>query len=752
MRMNFIKKHFPKALLLSAIIFAGCSSSTKAPSTENTSTAPKAKVETQVYGVNLDTVKAGKFDTGKMWTFDNPPVDYFEETYGFRPDEMWLNKVRMSALRFASWCSASFVSEDGLVMTNHHCGRGTVTDVQREGEDLHRDGFYAQTLADERRVPELYVDQLVEIADVTKEVQDAINSGSTDEDKMLNKSRKISEIEDRAKEKGLIGQVITFYKGGKYSLYSFKRYKDVRLVFAPEDQLGFYGGDFDNFTYPRYSLDMTFFRVYDDNGNPLKTENYFKWSPNGAKAGEPVFVVGNPGRTNRLNTVAQLEYARDVQYPAGLSMINGMIDVYKQMLAKHPEKKAEINDRIFGMTNSQKVYIGMIKGLNDPVLMQRKRDFEKNFRDAINAKPELKEKYGKTWDEIEASRNESKKNANKLNAFSMNPFASSEYFIAAKNLISYAEGNKKYQNLEKDSLINEITPDDFDREIAELKLVNQINMIIANLGQNDPLVQKYFGNRKGKDAANYLLGQSNLDDQNGIENFVSKSKEEILNSNDPFINFILETRGQVEEMMASEKALRLKDEVSNQLLGQAIFEVYGTSIPPDATFSLRIADGVVKGYEYNGTIAPHQTTFYGLYDRYHSFGKEYPWWDLPQKWANPPAEFDLEVPMNFVSTNDIIGGNSGSPVINQSAEIVGLAFDGNIESLPGNFIFTTEANRTVNVASQGMMEAIQDLYQAKRLSEELKNGKISEVAPVKVSDEKPVKEPKSKVKANASQN
>ncbi|MCE1166131.1 MAG: S46 family peptidase, partial [Bacteroidetes bacterium] len=354
-------------------------------------------------GVNLDTVKAHKFDNGKMWTFDFPPLDYFQSEYGFRPSQDWLDKVRMSALRFADYCSASFVSEDGLVMTNHHCGRESVSQVQKEGEDLHQDGFIAAKLEDERKVPGLFVDQLVQIIDVTKEVQSAIDKGKDAEEKDDFKFQAVSGIEKKFTEgKTKICQVVTLYNGGVYSAYIYRRYNDVRLVFAPEDQAGFFGGDPDNFTYPRYNLDCTFFRVYDDTGRPLKVDNFFRWSSDGAAPGEPIFVVGNPGSTSRLLTMAQLEYNRDISYPLILNYINNFVDSLRREIVKNPDKEKELNNTLFEYTNSQKVYKGTVKGLNDLVLMQRKRDFEKKFRAAVDANPKLKEKYGKVWDNIAA--------------------------------------------------------------------------------------------------------------------------------------------------------------------------------------------------------------------------------------------------------------------------------------------------------------------------------------------------------------
>lgn len=730
MAHNLITNPMKYGLIALFLFLVGCSSSTQMQQTK-TDYVPKVP---QMHGIVLDTVKAQRFDTGRMWTFDYPPLDYFEDEYNFRPSNEWLDKVRMSALRFATYCSASFVSEDGLVMTNHHCSRESITNISDEGEDLHTKGFFAQTLADERRVPELFVDQLVLIKDVTAEVQKAIDEGFTEQEKIANKNAKVKELESKYKEEtGLEIQVITLYNGGAYSLYGFKRYNDVRAVFVPETELGYFGGDPDNFTYPRYALDFTFFRVYDDDGKPLKTENYFKWNENGAEEGEPVFVVGNPGRTNRLNTVAQLEYMRDVQYPRTLDMLNALVKIYTKIVASNPPNKDEMQDRLFSFENSQKAYTGMLKGLRDPMLMQRKIDFEKNFKDAVNSKPALKNQYTDLWDKLTETRSEVRTFANEFTTFQLNPLVSSKYFFIAQGLIKAAEQLKlpederlpEYQGEDLEATIAELFPEDLDEEMEKMILELQVNGMVQYVGNSHPVVANFTGGKTGMTTVNDVLSRSKVKTKDGLIALAKKGGEAILSSDDPFIQYNIATQPIIADMRKKMNEISARESNYVQMLGRALFEVYGTSIPPDASFSLRIADGVVAGYPYNGTVAPAMTTFYGLYDRYYSFKGKFPW-SLPEKWQNPPAEFRLETPVNFVSTNDIVGGNSGSPVINRNAEVVGLAFDGNIESLPGNFIFTTETNRSVSVHSAGMIEAIGNLYKAQRLYDELKTSKIPE--------------------------
>jgi hypothetical protein len=705
--------------LFAALTIIGCSAT------------KEASVKT--YGwIDPDTITAGKFDMGKMWTFEYPPTDYFKDEYSFTPSQQWFDHARMSALRFADYCSASFVSADGLIMTNDHCARESIVEVQKEGEDLSENGFYAETLEDERTVPGLYVDQLVLIRDVTSEIQAEIDKGKTEREKLMNEDAAISEIEYRESEaNSLEVSVVPLYNGGKYSLYGYKRYTDVRLVFVPESQIGFFGGDPDNFTYPRYNLDCSFFRVYNEEGVPLETDNFFKWSPKGVVPGEPVFVVGNPGSTERLKTVSQLEYFRDVQYPQTLDKINGLISIYNDMIKENPDKEDELTVGLLRYQNSQKAYKGILEGLRNPVLMHRKKDFEKKFKQTVKSNPRLNQKYGNLWDDIDKAESELKNTSNELFAISLDPLTTPEYFYISKDILNLAEELKLpesrrsegYKKSEIDSTIEEIFPSDFDYSYNNKLLKMKLELMIKYLGREHPLVKKFTNGLNATEAADYLIKNSQFTSAERVKSLIGKGPDAVLKSNDPFVFFHNYSEERLSSLKSRLSTLLSKGEIAERSLGKALFEVYGTSIPPDATFTLRISDGVVKGFPYNGTVAPPIVTFYGLYDRYYSFNKAHPW-DLPERWHDP-KDLELELPFNFVSTNDIIGGSSGSPVINKNAEIVGLAFDGNIQSLPGNFIFREEENRLVSVHSLGMIEALQKIYNAERLTEELLSGKVT---------------------------
>lgn len=681
--------------------------------------------------VNLDTVRSQKFDTGKMWSFDYPPVDFFKQTYDFTPDESWFEDVRLSALRLPN-CTSSFVSEDGLMMTNHHCARGLLDLLKKEGEDLVKNGFFATTLAEERKIPNYYADQLIIIKDVTDEVQTAAQSGANADEKAKNKAAKIKELTDNfTKETGLIAQVVSLFNGAKFSLYGYKRYSDIRLVFAPDMQIAYFGGDYDNFTYPRYNLDCSFLRAYENDKPVNSSEYFFKFSQDGIKPGEPIFTVGNPGTTQRLKTVAQLEYYRDVTYRNQAYTLDTYYDLLEKLKSVEPKRADEFEKIRVGIGNSQKVVSSIYKGLVDPYLMARKKDFQKKLQEAVWNNPELKDQFGIVWENIEKTRGEMRKYGPKMTAYSLNPNMSAKYFTIAKNMVDLAKELQKpedqrtaqYKAAKLDSTINALYPEKFDKLMEDTKLEIQAGLIRMNLGDNDAIVKKLFGDKKGKDAVKYILSNSIFGDRDDVIDLAKKGIEEIMKSTDPFIYFINETQDKLPELQKLAREVTSTEQVFDDMLGQAIFKVYGTSIPPDANFTLRISDGTLKGWDYNGTKAPLFTTFYGLYDRWFSFGKEYPW-DLHESWKKVPADFNLDTPFNFISTNDIVGGNSGSAIINQNAEVVGLAFDGNMDSIVGNFIYMPHNNRCVAVDARALVHAIDKIYKADRLANELKDGKL----------------------------
>lgn len=721
--MKIAKSLLIAVSLISILYLTGCSSTSKVQTSQKSNLIPDLR---------LDTVTSSTRDMGTMWTFEEPPLDYFENKYNFSPGEQWLKDVRMSALKFASWCSASFVSEDGLIMTNHHCVDMIIPRIEEEDEDLEKTGFYAEKLSEERKVPYLFVDQLVLIRDVTEKVKTAGDEAENENEKSKLIREKINELEKKySEDTGLICKVTPLYSGAKYSLYGYRRYNDVRAVFITEPAMGLFGGIPDNFSYPRYDMDCAFLRAYNEEGEPVQTEHFFKFSEDGAIKGEPIFVVGNPVSTKRLKTVSQLLYMRDHSYRNRSFMLNGLLEVYEEMVKEYPDSAEEYEELKFMIGNAAEAVKGQYEGLRDPYVMTKKKDFEEKFKSKVMADPKLKKKYGSIWKGLDNLQEEKMKFAGKISAYSVNPRFSSEYFFIAQELVDLAEQlqlpneqrQPKFKEENVDSTISAIFPNDFDKHYNKKILALQADYMTMNLGKDDPLLTKIFNGNKGKKAAEYALSNSSITSEEEVRELAKAGSEAILNSDDPFIHFVLNTRDELKKLKKKQSEIEKTEKELEQKLGKALYAVYGDSVPPDATFTLRISDGMMKKYEYNGTEAPVRTTFYGVYDKYHSHDKEEPW-KITDKWKNPSSEFDMEVPYNFISTNDIIGGNSGSPVINEDKEVVGVAFDGNTESLPGNFIFDPTSNRMVSVASEGIIESLSDIYQADRLVMELKNGKI----------------------------
>lgn len=656
----------------------------------------------------------GPHDFGKMWTFENPPKDWFREAYNYDLDQHWFDEGRESSLRFASWCSASFVSPDGLVMTNHHCSQPVVSDLQKDGENFDRQGFYAPTLADERRNPELFVEQLIRVADVTDKINNITKGATTDEQKLAKQQEAFASVQKEYSNnpdwKDLRTQVVTYYSGGKYSLYGYKRYDDVRLVFIPEQELGFFGGDPDNFTYPRYALDVTFWRVYDENGKPLNTSgNYFKFNPDGVKDGTPVFVIGNPGSTERYRTVSQLEYDRDYRYPVDIEFYTNRMKLLEEQYAMSPDD--DTKNTIFGLSNSLKAIKGTLRGLHDPELFARKVKMEQKIR--ANA-------AGKTyWDDMQSYYNVLSKYGSEVRFLS--PTALSGQVLplmyTIHEYIKLAEANPESTELEgMEKQMMELAP-----AVNKPEEVKKFAMVLSELQKfaqaDDEYIRTILDGRTPEAAAKEILKETVFASEKNLDKLLDKSTKKFIRKKDPLIH-AAELLGEeynkaVHEFQSTGVARKqIEQNVANE-----VFKVYGNALPPDATFTLRISDGIVKSYEYNGTVAPIKTTYFGLYDRHYSNDGKFPW-NLPARWLDPPMDL-MKAPMNFICTADIIGGNSGSPIINVNREVVGLVFDGNIESLPGKFIFDTETNRTVAVHAGGIIAALRYIYKADRLVSEL---------------------------------
>ncbi|HEU4557095.1 MAG TPA: S46 family peptidase [Longimicrobium sp.] len=655
-----------------------------------------------------DTFRARPFDTGRMWTFDFPPLDYLQRTYNFRPTQAWLDNVRSAALRFATWCSASFVSPTGLVLSNHHCAVPTLEGVQRQGEDLLTNGFLAATLADERRAPGLFVEQLVTIEDVTRQMTAPLEGAGTDAEKATAQTAVRRQLEQPDSARKMRYQVVEFYNGGRYSRYGYRRYDDVRLVFVPEQQIAFFGGDPDNFNYPRYALDMSLYRVYDDNGQPLRPANYLRWSTTGARENDLVFMVGNPGSTQRQLTNAQLEFLRDVTQSAQLAVNRARREAILAIGRRDEARRLQLRDELFSIENSIKAVQGRYEGEADPAFFGRKVAWERDFRAAVGRNPQLQQRYGARWDSITAIQAAKRQLAPGI---VWNGYLNYGPLGNAIALVRAAEPNG--------TSFRSAAMARTDRSAAEQEVEMAALLNVARQRTpNDSLLATVLNGRTPEVAAREIVAGWTLADTTARRTLLQGGAAAVAASNDPVIALARRIAPTLAARNAAWQALQARENVHRAQLGRAFYEVYGTNVPPDATFTLRLADGVVKGYEAGGMMHPWHTTFYGLYNRALGF-EEKGDFDLPRRWERPPPGLDLATPFNFVSTNDIIGGNSGSPVLNRNMEVVGLVFDGNLESLPGNFIFDESQNRSISVHSAGILAVLRHYYNATRIVNEL---------------------------------
>jgi hypothetical protein len=681
------------------------------------------------YVADYDTVRAGRFDAGRMFTLDELPRDYFQETYDFTPTEDWLEHARLGALRFATYCSASFVSADGLILTNHHCARESVTQAGLEdGADYNEDGFYARSMDEEKPIEGLFVEQLIEIVDVTDEVNAAADAAADAAARQGAIQGAITAIQDRmtgergGEESGTRVQVVTLYSGGQYKAYVYTRYDHIRLVFAPETQLGYFGGDPDNFTFPRYCLDFSLFRAVDENGDPLQVEHFFPFDPTGTDPGELVFVLGNPGSTTRMQTLAQLEYRRDFNEPLLTEALRAREELLGAWLAENPDapEAPELTDTWFSLGNSRKAYEGRVRGLRDPYIMARKRAAEQDFLAALGEDPALQAEYGDVVDLIAENRAAARPTAGLYGAFvGFGPGSALESVTLQRALLAfqYASAASDDQRAQIRETLESLT--DHPADLEEAFIAQRLRDFETHLGADAGL-----DGRTPEEAAREIVQRSALVTTEGAMALLDGGDVMA----DPAVAAVAAVMPRLQAFQQGNAANNAALGALGARLARARFGLYGTSVPPDATFTLRISDGVVRGYPYNGTTAPSYTTMFGLFDRYysHCVAGDLPMedcpWRLPERWLEAMGDLDLTTPMNFVSTNDIIGGNSGSPMLDRDLNVVGIIFDGNIESLPGNYIFIDTYNRTVSVDVRAMLAALEEVYGMDRVATELRNG------------------------------
>jgi len=663
-----------------------------------------------------------------MWTFNNVPRAEIKKKYGFEITDAWLKKVQMASVRFNNGGSGSFVSPNGLVLTNYHIVEDIVNEVSTPEKDLAKEGFLARTRADEIKAPSLELNVLMSIEDVTSRVNGAVKAGATDAEAFAARRAEIAAIEgESTKGTGLRSDVVTLYQGGQYNLYRYKKYTDVRLVFVPEFQAAFFGGDPDNFNFPRFNIDMALVRVY-ENDQPVHPESYFKWSTTGAKDGSLVFVTGNPGSTSRLDTVAHLQDLRDNAIPILLRLLERRETMLKKYMAMGEEQTRQAQNELNSVQNALKVYRGQIAGLKDPSLLARKMKEEEALRKSIAANPDRQKMYGDAWDAIAKAHQNYPSYIRERRIFDQAGGFNTTYFNYARTLVRLADESAKpngerlpeYTDARRASLEQALySPAPIHTDFEKLKLADSLGFMVELLGADNALVKQVLDGKTPEARADELIAGTKLGDVEFRKELAKGGKAAIEASNDPMI-----VVARLIDPKAREARKRYETEITGveranyAKIAKALFETEGTKLYPDATFTLRLSYGAVQGYMENGKKVVPFTTLGGLYARADSFKQEFPY-NLPQRWLDKKSAIDLNTPFNFVSTNDIIGGNSGSPTINQNGELVGLIFDGNIQSLVGDFMYDPSINRAISVDSRGMLEVLKKVFGANEIIAEL---------------------------------
>lgn len=677
--------------------------------------------------VTLSFGPAAHADEG-MWTFNNFPSKNVAQKYGFDPSAAWLDHVRAASLRIAGGCSASFISPHGLVMTNYHCVVDCVKSLSTSQQNFVESGFAAQAPGEERKCPDFELDQLTEIRDVTSDVRGALAGKTGDAANMALRAETAKLQQSCGSDPRIRCDLVSLYHGGVYDLYRYKRFNDIRLVFSPEFDAGFFGGDPDNFNFPRFDFDIGLVRAYENN-QPITSTDYFRWSKAGSKEGQLVFVSGNPGGTSRELTVSQLGFERDKELPdaiAGIAEYRGMLE---QFIETGPEQGREAKEDEFFVANYFKVEVGRQQALVDPKFFDIKVNEEKQLRDSVRARPKLAPEE-KAWDDIAQLQAERAKLNARHSEVGHNYFFQSGLLGAAINLVRIpverAKPNgERLSEYTDQSLVERkeelLATVPYYKDLQELRLRFAFTGVQRDLGADDPFVRKMLGNESPEQLAHRLASSTHLDDVKVRESLFNGGQGAIEASNDPMIQFATLIDP---DLRAVRKEYEAKIEAPTRDAAERIaklrFAVYGTSIDPDATFTARLNFGMVKGFDdAQGRWVKPYTEFAGLYERANGA----PPFVLPQRWLDAKSKLSLSTPMNLSTTNDIIGGNSGSPLINQDAEIVGLIFDGNIFSLGGDYGYDPTSNRAVAVDSRALLEGLRTVYHFDRIVNEIESAR-----------------------------
>lgn len=655
-----------------------------------------------------------------MWLFNAVPKAQLKSSHNFEPTQQWLDHVMLSSVRFNSGGSASFVSSQGLVLTNHHVASDTLYKLSTAERNYNEDGFLAATMADEIKTPDLELNQLISIEDVTAVVNTAIKDSMTSQEAGKARQAKMAAIEKESLDAtGLRSDVVTLYGGGRYHLYRYKKYTDVRLVWAPEAGSAFFGGDADNFEYPRFCLDVTLFRVY-ENGKPAKIDHFLKMDPNGAKEQDLVFVSGNPGRTRRILTHDAIEYQRDVAMPRTMNILRRKEVLMQQYALAGPEQQRRSRDDLFGIQNSRKAYTGMLAGLQDPSFPATKKREEAELLGRIAQDPKLAP-LQKAWEQISDAQSKRREWITKQASLRSKLYGIAETLVLMASEDSKSSGDRlrEFRASNRESLEQELfseapTYEDLER----IQLADELSRLAEDRGGNDPLVRAALAGKSPRQRAAEIIANTKLMSVAERKKLAASGTQGLFDSKDPLVQ--LAKAMEVEYRRAHEAADSIEEQERQAYakITEAKFAVGGDSVYPDATFTLRLAYGKVLGYESDGKKVPARTTLAGAFQHETLHLNKDPW-ILPKSWHAAKGKMKSDTPFNFVCTADIIGGNSGSPVVSRDGAMVGIIFDGNIESLTADFYYTEKVSRAVAVHIAGVLESLRTIYNAPQLAEEM---------------------------------
>lgn len=675
-----------------------------------------------------------------MWLLNDPPREHLKKKYDFDLTDAWLKNAMLASVRLNSGGSGGFVSPEGLLVTNHHVAADSVQKLSKPGFDLYTDGFYAATREAELKCPDLEVNVLQEILDVTQEVNAAVTDKMTPAEAFAARRAVMAKIEKESLDQtGLRSDVVTLYNGGLYHLYRYKKYTDVRLVFSPEKAIASFGGDVDNFEFPRMNLDVAFFRVY-ENDKPAHTPHHFKWSATGPKENDLVFVTGHPGTTQRLETLARLKHRRDYTLPYTLYRLRTIEAALHQYSEQSPENRRRAATDLHSAANARKAFSGQLQGLLDPKIIQQKLESDlvlmrKNWpKDVPEPGPHhLPPLFGpwKTIADIQQKLREFEKPYYLLetgHAFQSPLFTIARHLVRLADELpkKSAERLREYRDSNLDSLKFQLfSPAPIYPDLERAKLTASLTFLAENLGGDDPIVQQVLAGKNPAARADELVSGTKLFDPAERKKLLSEpgastpGARPIDTSNDPMILLAKAVDAEARRLRTRyETEVEEPERQAYAELARMRFEAFGKSVAPDATFTLRLAFGTVKGYEVGGQTLPFSTTFGQAFEKSAAMGGKEPF-DLPKRWLDGKARLDLSTPFNFVSTADTIGGNSGSPVLNRAGELVGVNFDRNRYGLVRNFVYTDVQARHIAVHSRAVLEALRKLYPADPLVKEL---------------------------------